>query len=214
MSKRLLALLCLALCFASRLPALAAGESRVAVVLLREGGTVAVRVAYPATTTETNAMADLIQAAVDGSWDLTEPQFSRSSTSLTATARIQEIGHDRELTIWPLVGALRRFDEIVVAYVGPSRAGKGEWTNPYVTVSWEAVPTGTTYTVAVHRRDFTALSDLEGKGPPVPPKSSPWLVVLVVGLAVAASTVTYFLARRAVAVAAPETAPSEEEART
>ena len=211
MSNRLPVLLCLLLCCASRLPSFAAGENRAAVVLVREDGTVSLRVAYPPTTAEDAAGADL---AIDGHWDLTEPQFGRTATALTATCRIQEIADGEELTVWPIIGALRRYDEIVVAYLGPSRAGKGNWSNPFVTVAWEAVPTGITYTVAVHRRDFTALTDLTGPAAPQPPKPSPLLYILVIGLAVVASGVTYFLARRAVAPATPEPAPSEEEVRS
>ena len=214
MSNRLSLVLCLLVCCASRLPAFAAGENRAAVVLVREDGTIAVRVAYPPTTAENAAGADLAKAAIDGEWDLTEPQFTRSKTALTATCRLQEIAGGKELTVWPLVGALRRFDEVVIAYVGPSRVGQGDWANPFVSVNWVAVPTGITYTISVHRRDFTALTDLQGPAPVQPPKSSPLWFVLVIGLAVVASAVTYFLARRAVAPATPEPAPSEEEVRS
>jgi hypothetical protein len=212
MPDRLLPLFVLCCCLAPA-PSFAGAPERAAVVLVREDGTVALRIAYPLTVSDDAARADLQQAAADGQWQVSAPELARTATALTVSCRIEEIAGGNELTVWPIVGALRRFDELVIAYVGPSRAGRGQWQNSYVAVAWEATTTGVTYTVGVRRRDFTDLADLQAVTHLEAPRPSPFLFALVIGLAIAASAATYFLARRAVAPATPEPAPSQEDVR-
>lgn len=192
-------------------PARALEPRRVAVVVTREDGTAALRIAYPQGELEDRAKADLEAAAIAGRWQTSGHQVTSDVAGVVAQCRIESVPPGEELTIWPLVYVLRRYDEIVVAYIGPSSPGQGQFENGYVAVTWEANQQGTTYRVRIKNRDFT--DPLVPQAPAAP--VSPHLLVahaLVVAAALVASALTYVAAKRYMGQAArPGPSPQEDE---
>lgn len=182
-----------------------------AVVVTREDGTAALRVAYPYGELEDRARADLEAAAIAGRWQISGLQVSSDAAGVVGQCRIESTPPGEELTIWPLVYVLRRYDEIAVAYIGPSSPGQGRFENDYVAVTWEANQQGTTYRVRIKNRDFT--DPLAPQAPPPPvPRHLPMAHALVVVAALAASAVTYVAAKRYMGQAGrPGPSPQEGE---
>ncbi|MCX7600257.1 MAG: hypothetical protein N2512_15525 [Armatimonadetes bacterium] len=176
-------------------PARALEPRRVAVVVTREDGTAALRIAYPYGELEDRAKADLEAAAIAGRWQTSGHQVTADDAGVVAHCRIEATPPGEELTIWPLVYVLRRYDEIAVAYIGPSSPGQGQFENDYVAVTWEANQRGTTYRIRIKNRDFTDPLAPQAPAPPVP-RHLPVAHALVVVAALVASALTYVAARR------------------
>lgn len=184
-------------------PGCALEPRRVAVVVTREDGTAALRIAYPYGESEDRARADLEAAAIAGRWQTSGLQVASDDAGVVAQAHIEAVPPGEELTIWPLVYVLRRYDEIAVAYIGPSSPGQGQFENDYVAVTWEANQQGTTYRVKIKNREFTDPLAPQAPAPPVP-KPGLTAHVLVIAAALVASAVTYVAAKKYMG---PEGAP-------
>ena len=189
-------------------------EQRVAVVLVREGGSARLHIAYPPETPKWRIERDFAEITKLGNWSLSQPQISREVSSTIATAQLMGDTAVRPLPIWPLVGALRRFDQIVIAYVGPARSGHGRLTNQFVDVQWNGSPQGITYVVRVLDRSFARLSQLMV---PIPREAQQAArkgvigkLLLLVALAIAAGVMTYCIVRVALSSSAISAAEGGE----
>jgi hypothetical protein len=173
--------------------------ARVAVVVMARDGWAEVRLAYPTGTPAQSIYADVGEIARWGGWQLSAPTITWEAGSCVASCTVAL--SPQGLSIWPLVAALRRYQEIVIAYLGPARPAAGQMENAFVVVRWNGSSTGTLYTVQLKRRDFAGLSELSapqsaGAQPTAPlQRRRGALTALVVALAIAAGAVTYLLTR-------------------
>lgn len=178
----------------------AAGSRRVSVVVMRDAGEVRIHIAYPRATSAEAIGKDLAEMSRWGQWRLAEPTVAEEVASVIATTRLLELPADTQLTIWPIVAALKRFDEIVIAYVGPASPSRGSMENDFVSVRWQGSTSGITYWVRMLNRRFRHLGELSVPLPASMRKQSggpPWGAVAgVLVLAILAGIVTYCMARR------------------
>ncbi|MBC7288575.1 MAG: hypothetical protein H5T86_11160 [Armatimonadetes bacterium] len=163
-------------------------------------------ISYPPGTGEAEIRSDLATLSWAGELDVGPWRLNTAPDGVVAEfyVRPREQGKS-SIAVWPFILALRRFDEIVVAYLGAARPGKGAGENGFVRVEWESTPTGITYRVRVKRRDFAGMSELVA-GILTPVKSAGTdkrasqsqaaTVAIVVLLALTAGAVTYWGAQR------------------
>lgn len=191
-------------------------EARVAVVIVRAPDGININLAYPPGTSEAVVREDVEAVSRwSGGWELSPPVVTTETSGTTATVQLVDAPAGSELTIWPFVAALSRFEEIVVAYVGPSAEGRGKLENRCVTVDWSAQASGITYRVVVRDRSFRSLRDLWMAGPKEPPRApvkTPWAaVVSVFALAIAAGLMTYCMLWRVMRSQRPAGLSAEED---
>jgi hypothetical protein len=199
--------MCLLICCCGLLAAgavsTAPNSAQVAVVLLRApDGYVDLNVAYPPGTTEEEVLRDVQAISQWSSWEFSQPSVVVDDSGTTASFRLVDAPPGAQLTPWPFIAALARFEDIVVAYVGPTAPGQGQLENRFVTVEWNAFSTGITYRVKVRRGGFSNLEELASPEPRALTEHlarTPWSAIAkVLVLAIAAGIVAYSISWRVI----------------
>ncbi len=196
---------------------MAVAGQRAAVVAMAEGEWMRVYIAYPPGTSAEQVQQDLAAVCDVGKLESRDLQLKPSEASTVAVCYLRpkpDTGK-RSIPIWPFVYALRRFDELAIAYIGRGRPAEGKVENDFVEVRWKASAAGINYFVRVKRRDFAGLSELtagfggQSVGVARPARGGNTLaaLALVVLLALAAAAVTYWGARKILGVPSAQAPP-------
>ena len=189
----------------------AATDQRVAVVAIPEGDWMRVYIAYPRGVSPQQIRQDLAQLCEMGKLEVREWHTTQSQASTVVVCYLRPApgSGKHSIPVWPFVCALRRFDEIAVAYLGKSTPGRGRVANEFVELQWNSSASGINYLIKIKRRDFVGISDLTAglrkpheQGQVVGHTSRVAAVALVVLLALLAAGVTYWSTRKILGAAA------------